>query len=306
MQFRLDDLVTEQVNPRSQHIDLLATNDILSMINDEDQKIAEVIKLLIPTITQTVELIVDSLSCGGRLFYVGAGSSGRIGLLDALEMPPTYGVHREMIQGILAGGHQATFNPDESVEDNRELGALEMKSHRISSTDIVIGIAASGRTPYVLGAMEYARAAGAKVIGLTNNPNTQMNQIAHLVIEAVTGPEIVLGSTRMKSGTAQKMILNMLSTASMIRLGKVYQNLMVDVKAENGKLVHRAKRIIKIATHADDQIVDQAFEEAGGYVKTAIVMILAQVNRPQAEQLLQQNNGFLRKAVEQANHKQKN
>lgn len=298
MQFRLNDLVTEQVNPRSQQIDLLATDQILALINDEDRLIADVIQQLIPTLTQAVDMIVESLSSGGRMFYVGAGSSGRIGLLDALEMPPTYGVHRDMVQGILAGGQQATVHPDEGIEDNREFGHLEMRSHQISRSDVVIGIAASGRTPFVLGAMEHAMAAGAKVIGLTNNPHTPMSQTAHLVIEAVTGPEIVQGSTRMKSGTAQKMIVNMLSTTAMIRLGKVYQNLMVDVQPENEKLVHRAKRIIKIATHADDPVVDQAFEEAGGHVKTAIVMILAQVNRAQAEQLLQQSNGFVRKAIE--------
>lgn len=293
----LSELTTEQVNPRTQNIDQLPTEEIIRLINEEDRLIAEAIRELTPQIAQAVDLIVRSFESGGRLFYVGAGTSGRLGILDASECPPTYGTDPSMVQGIIAGGFQAVKDPVEGAEDSPELGASDVEAYGVGEKDTVVGIAASGRTPYVLGAMKRARELGATVIGLCNNTGTPMTQHAHHMIEAVVGPEVILGSTRMKAGTAQKLILNMLTTASMIRIGKVYGNLMVDLSPSNEKLVFRAKRIIKLATGANDEVIDKTFRETGGHVKTAIVMILAGVDKETAIRLLEQSKGFVREAV---------
>ncbi|GAA3401886.1 N-acetylmuramic acid 6-phosphate etherase [Paenibacillus hodogayensis] len=296
----LNELTTEQVNERTKQIDRLPTEEIVKLINNEDRLIADALGALTPQIAEAVDHIVRSFRSGGRLFYVGAGTSGRLGILDASECPPTFGTDPSLVQGLIAGGFRAVKDAVEGAEDNEELGAQDMNEHAIGPKDTVVGIAASGRTPYVIGAMKRAKELGAYVVGLCNNHHTPMIGIADLMIEAVVGPEAILGSTRMKAGTAQKLVLNMLSTSAMIRLGKVYGNLMVDLQPTNGKLVHRAKRIIGMATQASQEQIDEAYRLADGHVKTAIVMLLAGVDRTQAGKLLEQSGGFVRGAIDPA------
>lgn len=296
----LNELTTEQVNERTKQIDRLSTEEIVKLINREDRLIAEALGALTPQIAAAADTILRSFKSGGRLFYVGAGTSGRLGILDASECPPTYGTPPELVQGIIAGGFRAVKDAVEGAEDSPELGAKDMDSHGVGENDTVVGIAASGRTPYVLGAMKRAKELGASVIGLCNNHRTPMANIADLTIEAVVGPEVILGSTRMKAGTAQKLVLNMLSTTAMIRMGKVYGNLMVDLQPTNRKLVHRAKRIIGLATQASEEAIDEAYRQADGHVKTAIVMLLAGVDKDDAGKLLEQSGGFVREAIDPA------
>lgn len=296
----LSELTTEQRNERTTHIDRLSSEQMVALINEEDRNVTAAIENITPQIAKAVDIIVGAFNRQGRLFYVGAGTSGRLGILDASECPPTFGTNPSMVQGIIAGGTQAIKESVEGAEDSPELGAQDIIAHGVSPLDVVVGIAASGRTPYVLGAMKRAKEIGAKVIGLCNNEHTPMVQIADLMLEAVVGPEVILGSTRMKSGTAQKQVLNILTTASMVQVGKVYENLMVDVMPSNEKLVFRAKRIIGMATGASEDIVNQAFADSGGRVKTAIVMILAQEDYAGAQQLLARSKGFVRQALLQA------
>jgi len=293
----LNVLTTEQVNERTIHIDQLSTEEIVKLINEEDRQVTETVCRLTPQIAKAADIIIRSFKRNGRLFYVGAGTSGRIGILDASECPPTYGTDPSMVQGIIAGGERAIQDAAEKAEDDAEMGARDIDACGVNERDTVVGIAASGRTPYVLGAMKRAMERGASVIGLCNNYGTPMAQCAHHMIEAVVGPEVILGSTRMKAGTAQKIILNTLTTTAMIRIGKVYNNLMVDLQPSNEKLIHRAKRIIKLATGAPDERVNETFRLANGHVKTAIVMILADVDKETAERLLAQADGFVREAV---------
>ncbi|WP_145334238.1 N-acetylmuramic acid 6-phosphate etherase [Paenibacillus xylanexedens] len=297
MNHTLNSLVTEQPNPLTDDMDQLPSAEIMELINREDRRIAELIQPLIPVIAQAAEHIVTSFQSGGRLFYVGAGTSGRLGILDASECPPTYGTPPSMVQGIIAGGFRAVKDPVEGAEDSEEAGGTDLKQHGLRANDVVVGIAASGRTPYVLGAMNYARQLGAVVIGLSNNADTPMSALSDVSIEAVMGPEVVMGSTRMKAGTAQKMILNMLTTTAMIRLGKVYRNFMVDLNPSNEKLVHRAKRMIQLATGAQENEIEQAFTAANGHVKTAIVMLMADVDAAEAGRRLENADGFVRLAI---------
>ncbi|KZE73986.1 N-acetylmuramic acid 6-phosphate etherase [Paenibacillus elgii] len=297
----LNELTTEQRNPNTTQIDRLSSEEIVRLIHAEDRLVTEAVGRILPQVAQAVDRIVAAFQRQGRLFYIGAGTSGRLGILDASECPPTYGTDPSMVQGIIAGGFQAVKDPVEGAEDSEELGAKDIDEHGVTDRDVVVGIAASGRTPYVLGAMKRAKEKQATVIGLCNNENTPMAGIADLMLEAVAGPEVVLGSTRMKSGTAQKLILNMLTTASMIRIGKVYENLMVDVLPSNEKLVYRAKRIIGMATGAPEDVISEAYNESGRHVKTAIVMILAKTNRDGARELLERSGGFVRQAVALAN-----
>ncbi|MFD0692568.1 N-acetylmuramic acid 6-phosphate etherase [Paenibacillus sp. GCM10027628] len=302
MQHLLNELTTEQPNSKTFDIDQLSSEQIVTLINEEDRGVADAIQGILPQIAQAVDYIVAAFRHGGRLLYVGAGSSGRIGILDASECPPTFGTEPSMVQGLIAGGERAIKDAVEGAEDNEELGAQDMDIHGVGEHDVVVGIAASGRTPYVLGAMKRSRELGATVIGLCNNYGTPMAELAQLMIEAVVGPEVILGSTRMKSGTAQKLILNMLSTSAMIRIGKVYQNLMVDLHPSNEKLIFRSKRIIRMATGASEEAVNAAYNEAGGHVKTAIVMILANVSVAEARLMLSQTDGFVRQAIKLAEH----
>lgn len=299
----LNELTTEQLNERTKQIDRLQTEDIVKLINQEDRLIAEALSSLTPQIAAAADMIIRSFQNGGRLFYIGAGTSGRLGILDASECPPTFGTNPAMVQGIIAGGFRAVKDAVEGAEDNPELGAADMNEHRVGPKDTVVGIAASGRTPYVIGAMKRAKALGASVIGLCNNHNTPMAAIADLIIEAVVGPEVILGSTRMKAGTAQKLVLNMLSTTAMIRIGKVYGNLMVDLQPTNEKLVYRAKRIIRMATQASEEVVNEMYRQADGHVKTAIVMILAGVDKEEAGRLLEHSGGFVREAIDPEGHR---
>ncbi|NEN86982.1 N-acetylmuramic acid 6-phosphate etherase [Paenibacillus elgii] len=297
----LNELTTEQRNPNTTQIDRLSSEEIVRLIHAEDRLVTEAVGRILPQVAQAVDRIVAAFQRQGRLFYIGAGTSGRLGILDASECPPTYGTDPSMVQGIIAGGFQAVKDPVEGAEDSEELGAKDIDEHGVTDRDVVVGIAASGRTPYVLGAMKRAKEKQATVIGLCNNENTPMAGIADLMLEAVAGPEAVLGSTRMKSGTAQKLILNMLTTASMIRIGKVYENLMVDVLPSNEKLVYRAKRIIGMATGAPEDVISEAYTASGRHVKTAIVMILAKTDRDGARELLERSGGFVRQAVALAN-----
>ncbi|ACL32353.1 N-acetylmuramic acid 6-phosphate etherase [Glaesserella parasuis] len=287
----LGQLITEQRNPNSMQIDTLSAYEIVQIINNEDKQVPLAIEKVLPQIAQAVEKIVEAFQQGGRLVYIGAGTSGRLGVLDASECPPTFGVSPEMVKGIIAGGERALRHPIEGAEDNKEAGKQDLQAVEFSPKDVLVGIAASGRTPYVLGALAYAKELGAITVSIASNPNSAMSQIADIVIDTVVGAEVLTGSSRMKSGTAQKLVLNMLTTASMILIGKCYQNLMVDVQASNQKLVARAIRIVMQATECSREIAETTLALAENNAKLAIMMILADLDKDGAEQLLSQQQG---------------
>ncbi|MDE3973841.1 N-acetylmuramic acid 6-phosphate etherase [Glaesserella parasuis] len=287
----LGQLITEQHNPNSMQIDTLSAYEIVQIINNEDKQVPLVIEKVLPQIAQAVEKIVEAFQQGGRLVYIGAGTSGRLGVLDASECPPTFGVSPEMVKGIIAGGERALRHPIEGAEDNKEAGKQDLQAVEFSQKDVLVCIAASGRTPYVLGALAYAKQLGATTVSIASNPNSAMSQIADIVIDTVVGAEVLTGSSRMKSGTAQKLVLNMLTTASMILIGKCYQNLMVDVQASNQKLVARAIRIVMQATECSREIAETTLVLAENNAKLAIMMILADLDKDGAEQLLSQQQG---------------
>ncbi|MCT8569413.1 N-acetylmuramic acid 6-phosphate etherase [Glaesserella parasuis] len=287
----LGQLITEQRNPNSMQIDTLSAYEIVQIINNEDKQVPLVIEKVLPQIAQAVEKIVEAFQQGGRLVYIGAGTSGRLGVLDASECPPTFGVSPEMVKGIIAGGERALRHPIEGAEDNKEAGKQDLQAVEFSQKDVLVGSAASGRTPYVLGALAYAKQLGATTVSIASNPNSAMSQIADIVIDTVVGAEVLTGSSRMKSGTAQKLVLNMLTTASMILIGKCYQNLMVDVQASNQKLVARAIRIVMQATECSREIAETTLVLAENNAKLAIMMILADLDKDGAEQLLSQQQG---------------
>ncbi|ABK36652.1 N-acetylmuramic acid 6-phosphate etherase [Aeromonas hydrophila] len=293
MTIDLSSMITETRNPASVEIDQLPTLEMLRVINQEDQQVALAVSQLLPEITRAVDAIAAAFGKGGRLVYIGAGTSGRLGILDASECPPTYGVSAEQVVGLIAGGHKAILQAVENAEDDAELGAQDLKNIQFCANDVLVGIAASGRTPYVLGAMAHARAVGATVCSISCNPGSPLAQAADISMVAVVGPEIVTGSSRMKAGTAQKLILNMLSTGAMIRTGKVYGNLMVDVEATNAKLVERQKRIVMEATDCERAVAERALAQADNHCKTAIVMILAGLTADEARTRLQSSNGFI-------------
>ena len=296
---QLDAMISEGRNPETHGIDLMSTRDVLTLINREDSKVAEAVKAAIPAIANIVDKTVQRIQQGGRLFYLGAGTSGRLGILDAVECRPTFSVPDGLVIGIIAGGETAIQHAVEGAEDNAQAGANDLQHYKFSSQDVLVGIAASGRTPYVIGALQYARSIGADTAALSCNPNASIFEHADVAICAQVGPECLTGSTRMKSGTAQKLILNMISTTVMIRLGKTYQNLMVDVNATNEKLKARAIRIVMQATGASEADAKAALVEAEFNAKTAILMLLTGMNKAMAEQALLKHNGFLRKATEQ-------
>lgn len=297
MNIDLSRLQTEGRNIASENIDTLSTLDMLTIINQEDQKVALAVERILPQIAQAVDAIAQAFSQGGRLIYCGAGTSGRLGILDASECPPTYGTPHEQVVGLIAGGHTAILRAVENAEDKIELGEQDLKDHHLCERDVLVGIAASGRTPYVIGAMKYARSIGATTVSLTCNASCAMSQLADIALEAVVGPEVVTGSSRMKAGTAQKMVLNMLTTGAMIRTGKVYGNLMVDVEATNAKLVQRQIDIVMQATEYSRDEAVKALSECERHCKTAILMILAQLSAAEASTVLAQNNGFIRQAL---------
>lgn len=300
MQIDLSQMITEGRNPASQNIDELTTEAMLRVINDEDKKVALAVEAIVPQIAQVVDAITAAFSKGGRLIYCGAGTSGRLGILDASECPPTFGTPRSQVVGLIAGGHTAILQAVENAEDHVEQGAQDLRDIQFNVNDVLVGIAASGRTPYVLGALAYARQQSAFTAALTCNPNSPMSQAADVALTPVVGPEVVTGSSRMKAGTAQKLVLNMLTTGAMIRSGKVYGNLMVDVEATNQKLVQRQVNIVKQATDCDDATAQQALAACNGHCKTAIVMVLAGLTADEAKSLLSQNQGFIRNALRDA------
>ncbi|CNH00313.1 N-acetylmuramic acid 6-phosphate etherase [Yersinia pekkanenii] len=290
-------LISESRNPATMELDTLSTLAMLTCINDEDRKVPEAIRLVLPAIAQAVDLAAEALKQGGRLIYMGAGTSGRLGVLDASECPPTFGVPHGMVIGLIAGGPGALLKAVEGAEDDMALGIRDLQDLKLTVTDMVVGLAASGRTPYVIGALRYAHQLGCPTAAISCNPDSPIAQEALVAISPVVGPEALTGSTRMKSGTAQKLVLNMLSTGAMIRLGKVYQNLMVDVKATNIKLVDRAYRIVVEATGASRAEAEDALSQTEFEVKPAILMILKGISAEQARQSLQQHHGYLRAAL---------
>lgn len=290
-------LSTEGRNPETTDLDEMNPLEIVTVMNQEDEKVPAAIKPELPKIAQAVEKIASSFKQGGRLFYVGAGTSGRLGVLDAAECVPTFGTDPEMVQGLIAGGGKAMTLAVEGAEDDVELGGTDLKERQLSANDVVVGIAASGRTPYVVGALDYAKTVGADTIALSCNQNSIISQHAETKIEVVVGPEVLSGSTRLKSGTAQKMVLNMLSTAAMVRVGKTYGNLMVDVKPTNKKLVQRSINIIVEVTGVSTEVAEKTLKAADNSVKDAIVMISNKMDQAAAKQKLVESGGFVRQAI---------
>lgn len=293
-------LVSEERNPRTMDIDLLPTVDVLRKINDEDKTVASAVEKVIPEIAACVDRITAAFRRGGRLIYMGAGTSGRIGVLDASECPPTFRVPPTMIVGLIAGGYSALLKATEGAEDNQAKGAEALAEIDLSAKDVVVGIAASGRTPYVIGGLNYAKKIGATAVGLSCNPQSAIAAVADIAISPVVGPEALTGSTRMKSGTAEKLVLNMLTTASMIRIGKTYENLMVDLKASNKKLVARAARIVMQATGCTLEEAQLALAQTENDVKLAILIVMTGMSLADARSALEGSNGFLRQAIQDA------
>lgn len=287
----LSHLVSEGRNPDTMDIDLLSSQEIVERLNQQDKQVPLAVEAVLPQIAQAVDKITAAFKQGGRLIYLGAGTSGRLGVLDASECPPTFGVSDQMVIGLIAGGKEAMFTAQEGAEDNATLGAHDLQQIDFSSKDVLVGIAASGRTPYVIGALEYANDLGATTIALSCNPDSPIAEIAQIAISPVVGPEALTGSTRLKSGTAQKLVLNMLTTASMIRLGKSYQNLMVDVRATNRKLIARAVRIVMQATDCQREEAEALLKESHNNAKLAILMHLTGMNYEQATAKLSQSDG---------------
>jgi N-acetylmuramic acid 6-phosphate etherase len=293
----LASLLTEARNPASERLDQLSTLEMLALINAEDAKVAAAVQAELPSIAKAVDAIAERFGRGGRLFYIGAGTSGRLGVLDASECPPTFSVDAGLVQGLIAGGDRALRLSSEHSEDSRDEGATDLKAAGFGELDTLVGIAASGRTPYVLGAVEYARSLGALTVGLSCVPNSALAQATEIAITPATGPEVLTGSTRMKAGTATKLVLNMLSTGVMVRTGATFGNLMVNVRPTNAKLVDRAHRILAAALGCDMPSAVQLFKSAGDDLKTAIVMGKLSLSREQAQQRLAAADGVLSAAL---------
>lgn len=296
----IEKLSTEQRNPLSMEIDTASVRDILEIMNTEDHKVPIAVRQEMSYIAEAVEVIVAGFKQGGRLIYVGAGTSGRLGILDASECPPTFGTDPEMVQGLIAGGKEAVFRSQEGAEDLEENGIRDLEKAGVQPPDVVCGIAASRRTPYVVGAVKHARQIGCKTLYVTCNPRSEFNLDVDVAVCPVVGPEVVMGSTRMKSGTAQKLVLNMLTTASMIRLGKVYENMMVDLQMTSQKLVERSKRTVMTVTGLSYAEASRLLDAADGHVKTALVMEIGGVEAEAAKELLAESDGFVRLAIERA------
>ncbi len=300
MAIDLSKMVTESRNAASTHIDQLPTLQMLQVINNEDKQVPLAVEKVLPEIAQLVDKVADAFLNVGRLIYSGAGTSGRLGILDASECPPTYGTPHEQVVGLIAGGHQAIFRAVENAEDKPELGEQDLKNIQFNEKDILVGIAASGRTPYVLGALAYANKIGATTAAISCNPNSPIANAADIAITPVVGAEVVTGSSRMKAGTAQKLVLNMITTGAMIRIGKVFGNLMVDVEATNAKLIERQTKIVMEATDCDRATAETALQQCDRHCKTAILMVLTGLNADDARQLLSDNHGFIRTALNMA------
>jgi len=296
----LSQLVSEQRNPATMELDKLDALALVTKINEQDKQVPIAIEKELHKIAKAVDIISEAFTNGGRLIYIGAGTSGRLGILDATECPPTFGVDETMVVGIIAGGQEAIFRSQEGAEDSSESGQQDLVEQNVSSKDVVVGIAASGRTPYVIGALEKAKLIGASTVALSCNPNSSIAAIADIAISPVVGPEALTGSTRLKAGTAQKLVLNMLTTASMIRIGKSYENLMVDVKASNAKLIARAIGIVMQATECSNEEATDMLERSNYDVKTAILMQLTGLSIEEATHQLDTSSGFLRDAIDKA------
>ena len=292
-------LDTEQRNANTESIDMLNTQEIAQLINSEDKKVADSIEAVLPAVACAIDAIYDKLKNGGRLIYVGAGTSGRLGLLDAVECPPTFSVDYDLVVGLLAGGPEAFIKAKEGAEDNRELGAEDLRAINFSKNDALVGIAASGRTPYVIGALEYAQSIGACTVALSCTKDAEIAKFADIDIAPSPGPEVITGSTRLKSGTAQKMVLNMLSTVVMIKLGKTYGNLMVDLKATNEKLVSRVINIVCMATDATKEEAEKALQTCEFSAKNAIIMILANVDFETSKTMLKKSDERIHLALKE-------
>lgn len=288
---------TEKQNPNTMNLDEMSIKDALIIMNKEDRKVAEAIEEVIPEIEQAVAMIIQQLKKGGRLIYMGAGTSGRLGVLDAAECPPTFGTPKEMVVGLIAGGERAFTEAIEGSEDSFEMGKEDLVNLDLNENDVVVGLAASGRTPYVIGGLRYGNEINVPTIAVSCNKDSEIGAVATIAIEASAGPEILTGSTRLKAGSTQKMILNMLSTLSMVGIGKVYKNLMVDVQPTNEKLVSRAENIVMKATDADRKTAKEKLQESGGKVKTAIIMILLDIDKDTAVEKLKETEGHIRKAL---------
>lgn len=299
MQDNVYELGTEKVNPDTLKIDTASTGEVLRMMNDEDHKVAEAVKKVLPVVEKVVDKVVASIFSGGRLIYMGAGTSGRLGVLDAVECPPTFSVGSDVVVGLIAGGERAFVKAVEGAEDNEELGASDLAALQLSPEDTVVGIAASGRTPYVIGGLRYAREVGAVTVALSCNEGARISEEAEHKIEVNVGPEALTGSTRLKAGTAQKLVLNMISTASMIKLGKAYGNLMVDVSISNYKLERRAVGIIRDITGTDEDTALKTLKLAHNEVKASIVMIKLGCGYDEAKDRLRDANGYVRVAIEE-------
>lgn len=297
----LEKMTTEARNPRTMSLDQMSTLEIVTAMNNEDSGVPVAVNQVLPQIAQAAQWAELALSNNGRLIYIGAGTSGRLGVLDAVECPPTFGVAPEIVVGLIAGGEKAFVKAVEGAEDSRELGRNDLKNIGLNQKDIVIGIAASGRTPYVLGGLEYANGIGCKTVGISCNKGSAVGKAAQLAIEVEVGPEVLTGSTRLKAGTAQKLVLNMISTASMVRSGKAYQNLMVDVVQTNEKLRVRAENIVIEATGVERSQARRSIDEANGSVKTAITMILAGCSAEEATRRLETAGGHVREAIQNCN-----
>ncbi|MGL5055073.1 MAG: N-acetylmuramic acid 6-phosphate etherase [Fusobacteriaceae bacterium] len=305
MKINLNAMVTEGRNKNSMNIDTLSTLELVKIINEEDKKVAVAVEAELNNVAKSIDKIVDSFKNGGRLIYIGAGTSGRLGILDASECPPTYGTSPEMVIGIIAGGEKAILKAVENAEDNEELCVEDLKKINFNKKDILVGIAASGRTPYVMGGLKYANNLGATTVGISCNPDSIIAKTAIIAISPIVGPEVVTGSSRMKAGTAQKLILNMLTTGSMIKMGKVYSNLMVDVEATNLKLVERQGKIVVDATGCSKEEAEIALSKCDRHCKTAIFMILSGKNVEEAQEILKRNEGYIRKALEETYQEKK-
>ncbi|MBD3378264.1 N-acetylmuramic acid 6-phosphate etherase [candidate division KSB1 bacterium] len=294
----IKDLVTESRNEKSRYIDRMSIKEILKIINEEDKTVPFAVEKEIPYIAQAVEHIESAFKQGGRLFYVGAGTSGRLGVLDASEIPPTFGADPQMVQGLIAGGQIALIKAQEGAEDDKEKGKTDLMAREISAKDVVCGIAASRRTPYVIGAIEQARTSGASTLYVTCTPRSEMNIQVDVAICPVVGPEVVMGSTRMKAGTATKLVLNMLTSTTMIRMGKVYENMMVDLQMTSKKLEERSKRTVMMVTDLEYDQAAELLEKAGGHVKVGLVMYLKQCDANEAKERLQDAGGFVYRAIQ--------
>lgn len=293
----LEGKATETRNPKSMKMDSMSIKDILKLINEEDRKVPESIEKVIPEIEKAIELVIESFNKDGRLIYMGAGTSGRLGVLDAVECPPTFGVDKTKVMGLIAGGEKAFVEAQEGAEDSKELAVQELGNIKLHPNDIVCAIAASGRTPYAIGGLEYAKSLGCKTIAIACNKGSKIGTIANVAIEVEVGPEVLTGSTRMKAGTAQKLILNMISTVSMTGIGKVYENLMVDLKITNIKLQERAKNNVMQITGCSYEIAEEALKASKNKVKVAIVMVLLNCNEKEALEKLESSKGFIREAI---------